>query len=555
MIENIRKYTGLMIVVFVLLFVSFLLLDTSSVQNIGGGGSVLRVDGRSYNDKEYRRIGMNGLALTQELISSGNYDLYQFLLASTMDAREESGAEEKFFVTRILLQSAAEEFGLQPGEEEISARIRSMQSFTGPDGDFDAQKFSTFLDRRIGRLGMAERDVRAVVSDILIFEKLGDVVGSGLAPLRDTVVRNHALQSQRISGAVAHFELAPFEEAVEPTEDDVRAFWENLQDAFVTEQHRRFTYIVAKPDLPADISAEEEELPTFSFEDLALSEEERAAKDAQHQAELAAKRAEERRTKQRELDLKVDDFLYQLEQKPEASFEELAGEKGFEVKTSELFPQSAPPADLAVALRQSSNAGQVVVELFQIEADEDPFSRISRALPVGEGEWIIARLDETELSRVKTFEEAREEARALYIEDQAVAAMTEAAEAAVGKIKEALAAGQTFAEAAEAAGMESVHAFEDITSAHQPDPATEPQALFETARVITPGTVADVLIESDRAFILYVGEREVVRDENIDQTIDTQLAQMKRANESTALVAWMRARTEAADVQQLWKNR
>lgn len=554
MIENIRKYTGLMIVVFVVLFVSFLLLDTSSVQSIGGGNSVIRIDGQTYSEKEFRRIGHNGLDLTQELIRSGNFDLYQFLIAATVDATDDNDSAEKFFVTRILLRKAADEFGLRPADTEISSYIRSLQAFTSPDGDFDAQAFSTFIERRIGRLGMTESDVRQLVSDILVFNKLTKVLGSGLTPLRDAIERNDAFDNQRISGALTHFEIAPFEQAIEPTEDDIRGFWELYQDTFNTEPRRRVTYIYAKPDMPANLSVEEEELPPYSFQDLALSEEQRAERDAQHQAESAAKRAQERRTKQLANDKNIDDFLFEIEERKEVTFESLAEEKGLEVQVTELFTRSAPPAELALPLRQANRGETVAGELFRIITTADPFSKISPALPVGDGAWIVARLDEVEPTRSKTFEEARDEARALFIEEKALEAMLEAAENAAAKIKEAMAEGKSFAEAVEIAGLENVHTFENVVSSHEADLMNEPQGLFEAARGVTPGSIADVVTEGDRVFILFVEKRELVREEGIAQRIDMQVAQTTRANESTALIAWMRARTEAANVEPLYRR-
>ncbi len=554
MIENIRKYTGLMIVVFVVLFISFLLIDTSSVQNIGGGGAMLRVDGKTYTQKEFSRVGQNGYELTQELIRGGNFDLYQFLIASTIDATDDNDSVEKFFITRMLLRAAADEFGLRPAESEISAYIRGLQSFAGPDGGFDAQAFGAFVERRIGRLGMTEADVRSLVSDILIYNKLSDVVGSGMAPLAAAIERIDAFQSQLISGALAHFALAPFEAAVEPSEDDVLAFWENLQDAFMTEPRRRFTYVFAKPDLPEEISSEEEALPELSFQDLALSEEERAERDAKFQAERAAERAELRRKLQLETDAKIDDFLYDLENKQGATFESLAGEMGLDVVTTDWFTQSDPPLDLAQPLRQSGRGESVAGELFRMIPTEDPLSKISHPLAVADGGWVVARLDEVEPSRVKTFEEAREEARALYIEEKAVAAMRDAAANAKEKIQEAIKAGKSFAEAAEEAGLMEVHVFENVTSTQQAVSAEEPQSLFESVRAAAPGSVAEVIIERDRAFIVFVEKRELLREENLAQRVEAQVAQTTRANESTAFIAWLRARTEAANVQQLYRR-
>lgn len=557
MIENIRKYTGLMIVVFVLLFVSFLLLDTSTVQSVGGGGAVIRVDGRSYNEKEFRRIGTNGYELAQQMLRLGDFSVYQFLIAATAEATGNNDEAEKFFATRILLRKAADDYGIHPPAEEISTRIRSMRMFAGPDGDFDARTYGTFIERGIGRLGMTESDVREFVADLIIFDKLGEIVGAGLTPARDTLARNLAFQNQQISGALARIDLTPFELDVDPTDDEVLEFWENLRDAFVTEPRRRFTYVIASPDFPPGTEdPEDDDEPAESLADAFLSDAQRAERAAEREAERAAKaadRADLRRKAQLASDSTVDDFLFRLEQEKGATFEGLAEEMGLEVRTSEFFPLSGPPADLAVTIRQSSRGGTAADELFRMITTADPFSKISPAIPIGETDWIVARLDEIEPSRPKEFAEASAEARALLIEENAVAAMTAAAREAHEKIAAAIAEGTPFAEAAQAAGIEEIHSFDAITGMHQPDPANEPRELFEQARTVTPGTLADVVIEADRAFILHVAKREIIRDENADRSLDMEVANITRANQTTAVAAWLRDRTRSAAVQPLWR--
>ena len=51
MIENLRKYTGLIIVIFVILFISFFFLDSTSVRNMNSGRAMLKIAGRTYDDK------------------------------------------------------------------------------------------------------------------------------------------------------------------------------------------------------------------------------------------------------------------------------------------------------------------------------------------------------------------------------------------------------------------------------------------------------------------------------------------------------------------------
>jgi len=57
MIENIRRYTGLIFVVIVLLLLGFIFMDTQGMNRSAGGASVITVDGRGYTQKEFNKIG------------------------------------------------------------------------------------------------------------------------------------------------------------------------------------------------------------------------------------------------------------------------------------------------------------------------------------------------------------------------------------------------------------------------------------------------------------------------------------------------------------------
>jgi hypothetical protein len=549
MIENIRKYTGLMIVVFVILFISFFFLDSSSMRGLGSAG-VIKIDGRVYSEKEFRRLGSSSLDLTQGLARSGDFGLYSFLMTMTGDAVDENDAVKKFFVSRMIVRKAADEFGIHPASAEINTYLRSMRAFAGQDGEFSEESYRTYIDKGMGRLGMTENDLRELVTDVMTSKKLNDIIGSGLSANRDFIAKNLAFQNQQITGELARLELAAYEEGIEPTEEEIKAYWENIQDAFMTEPLRKYSYIIATPKALGE-PAEEEEVPE-TLEEAAMTEEQKAEankKKEEERAKKAAKLADERRANQLVLDQLVDDFLYDLEQQKGSGFEELAKENGWEVKTTELFAQSNAPEDLALALRSSSSGGKAVDELFRMEKTSDPFSQISEGIAVGENQWIVARLDGEEKSRPKTYAEARNDARAQLIEEKAVAALKAAADAAATKIKESIAAGKSFADAAKEAGIEETHAFKEVTSAYRPDGANEPPNLFEATRTVEPGALAEIITESDRAFIIHVAKREVVKAENPEQALSVEVTSQSNNNETIAFIAWMRERTAAAKVE------
>jgi hypothetical protein len=556
MIENLRKYTGLMIVVFVILFISFFFLDSRSVHNLSSGKAILKIADRTYDNVEFETLGTSSRKLLFGLAGSGDFSLYQFAMSLSPGAppTSENDGNEKFFIGRMILRQAKEEFGVHPGEEEISAYLRTLKVFAGPDQKFNPETYRTFIDKGMGRLGLREKELRDLAADYLASQKITAIISQGLGVDRDVAIKSLALNNQQITGETAKLTLAPYEEKIQPTEEEIKKYWETVSDSFTTESRRKFTYIVVTPKMPEEPKVED---APESLADAAASEEVKKAATAKKDAEKAkraAEFAELRRTTQLKVDSAVDDFLYKLEQEKGTGFESLAKENEWEVKTSDLFTRAAPPKDLDLSLRSSSLGGKVADQLFLVQETSDPFSKFSKAFAVGENQWVVARIDGEEKSRTKTYEEAHAEARAQYISVKGAEAMKIAANEAVTKIKTLLTAGKTFAEAAKEAGIPETKAFTAVTSTYRPDAASEPSNLFEATRNTDPGTIAEVITQPDRTFILHVAKREVVKELNAAARIDSEVTTSTSQNEMIAFSAWMTVRTEEAKVQQLYKR-
>lgn len=559
MIEHIQKYKAIITLSIVAVAAGFVLGGSSLMRRASGGGRpVLKIAGRTYDDVEFQRLGTSSFELVSGLARSGDFGLYQFLMTLSTGATSQRDAPEKFFIGRMILRQAKEEFGIYPGEDEISDYLRSLRAFADKDGKFSEESYRHYIDKGIGRLGLTEGDLRDLASDVLASKTLNAIVGAGLAVNRDIVAQNAALENQQIEGDLGRLALDPFEAKIEPTDEQIKAYWEERQDAFMTEELRKFTYFIAAPVMPPDTEADKADAPETLAEATASDAEKKAAakKKEEAKAKKTAELAEARRQKQIEVDKLVDDFSYDLEQQNEkgANFEELAKANQWELKTTELFPHSKAPADLDIKVRSSSRGGKVVDELFRIEPTSDPLSKFSQPIACGENQWAVARLDGVEKARPKTFEEAKTEARAQYIHDKGTEAMKTAANEAVAKIKEALAAGKSFADAAKDAGITEVKAFTKVNSTYRPDTASEPKNLFEAARNIDPGALAEPIIEADRAFILHVAKREVVKDPAAASRLDSEVSAGARNNETIAFAGWITSRTEAAKVEQLYRK-
>jgi peptidyl-prolyl cis-trans isomerase D len=551
MIENIRKYKGLIFLGLALVVFGLVLGIKDDLLRGGvGGQQVLKIDGRTYNDKELSKLGNGGLDLISAMFSRGDYGMFQFQMALAAGATTRDDAVEKFFVSRMVLRDAMESLGVHPGDEEVAAYIKSMRTFAGPDSKFSEETYRTFVEKGIGRMGLTESDLLELVSDYLGYQKVTAIIGSGLVENRDAVAAANALENQQIAGELARLSIDPYVEKIQPTDEEIKTYWETIQDSFMTEELRKFTYVIVTPQMPADSEADKKD---ETIADAAMTDEQKKAKE-EEKAKKAAELAETRRKEQLKTDEAVDIFSVNLEEQKGAGFEELAKANGWEVKTSELFPRSKPPGDLDVNLRSSSRGGKAADELFNIQQTSDPVSKISQPIAIGENQWLVARFDGEEKSRPKTFEEAKDEARDQYIQEKAAEAMKKAAEEALAKIKTAIEGGKTFADAAKEAGITETKSVEKVNSSYRPDPATEPTNLLEAGRHVDPGSFADLITEKDRTFIFHVTKREVVKEENADATLDSQVKATANTNQLSAFTDWLAGRIEAANVVQLYKQ-
>jgi hypothetical protein len=524
-------------------------MDTSAMRSGSGGGApYIKVAGRTYTDKEFNQLGASAYQVTQSLAQSGDFQLFSFLFGLSGEAEFNSRESmENFFASRMLLRAAKEEFGIYPGEEEVDSFIRKLRAFTGPNGEFSQEQYRNFIERGIGRLGLTEGDIRELASDVIAQTKLSEILGSGLTTDRDSVAKNSALEGQRIALEVARIDLDPIEAKLDPSEEEIKTYWETTKDAFKTPEKRRFTYLIAKPNIPADPA----EIPAPAAD----ATEEAKAEYEKAKATREATIAEARRKAQLETGALADDFLYELESQKDLSFEKLAEKNKWEIKKTELFALADAPEDLKAALRAYSTPGTAADQLFRIAVTSDPLSKISPAIAIGEDEWLIARLDATEEVRVQTYEEARADARARHIAEEATKALKTATEEAAEKIKTSLAGGKSFADAAKEAGItnETV-SLTEVTAGYQGDTNKVPSTLFNNAKYTEPGALTEPVFESDRAFIIHVSKREIVKQDDAATALEGEFKRAEDGVRISAFNSWLAAKTEAAGVETLYNK-
>ena len=543
MIEHLRKYTGLIIFVIALLFVGLAFFGDNVTRSMRSSTdpSVISVDGRTYSLSEYHKTGETARSLGMMM------GLYEFI--STLGgfgAEKDEQTDQRFFVNRLLVQQARGEFGVNPSDEEVAGVIKSLPIFQGPNGAYDQAKYNDIATKGLGRFGMTEKDLIELVRDSIATKKLAAVVGGGLAADREVALESVASRDQQVAIQLARTALSTFQDAVKPTDEELKAAWETTKDKYMTERKIKISYFIAKPTYP-EPAKEEPKLPdTVTEEGKKAAEKEAADKKATEAAALA----EQKRKVDNDLADSVDAFVLELQNTEGKDFEQVVKKYNWELVTTEMFTRAALPQELAVNQRSSSNPKPVGDTLFELTKSKDPLSHFSAAIPIPGGASLVARLDDEEESRKKTFEEAKEEVRTDYVSQKAGEALKKDADDKAAKIREGLAAKKGFADIAKELGMEA-KALGPFKATDKLDGEADTSLLFQTAATIDPGALADPVLRPDGALFVFVEKRELVKDPARAERVNQALTGLAGQQERFAFSAWLNEKLETTKVEKL----
>jgi hypothetical protein len=542
MIEHLRKYTGLIIIVVALLFVGLAFFGDNA--NLGQGNAndppVLTVDGTSYSYSDLQKDGKSARRLAMSLYLT---DLLGATDAFSMG--DDPQADQRFFVNRLILKQARDEFGVHPSDEDVAESRKTLFTLQGKDGTFDQERYNNVV-KNLGSLGMTEQDLLELLRDNLATRKLGAIIGGGLAVDRKIAEEQTATGEQQVSIQAARVALSKFQESLKPTDEELKAAWETTKDKYQTERRVKVSYTIAKPKYPEPEKVLPKLPDTVTEEAKKAAEKEAADKKAAEEAKLA----EAKRGIDNELADTVDVFLQDLEASEGKDFEKLATGNQWEFATTEMFPRTTVPPALAINLRSASNPRPVADLIFNLSIGTEVMTRFTDALPIADGAFLVARLDEEEVSREKTFEEAKDEVRADFIAKAASEALKKDADEKAAKIREGLAAGKPFADLAKELGLEP-KAHGPFKSTDKLDGEADTSILFETASLVDPGSLADPVLRPDGALFVFVEKRELVKDPARADRVENSLRGLAQSQQRIAFSAWMNDKLEATKLEQI----
>jgi len=401
---------------------------------------------------------------------------------------------------------------------------------------------------------MTEKDLRELIRESLCLNKLVSIVGGGLNPSRTATEALLEAQNQTVTLAKIVLNRDDFVEKEDPTDEEIKAYWESHQDAFKTDEQRKISYVLLTLPKEAEDKKVKEEVKAP-----AKTDEEKATELAKLEAKAKAKTEKEEKLRlatkalTKEIRDTYQDILDSESVKKPLDFNDILTARKHQLVTTELFTRATLPKELAgLTLRGSSNRNRPLGEdIFNITMAKTDYDRVSNPLPVGENGWIIFILDEVIEPVLLDYETARVKARAKLIGENATKKVKQAAIDQRTAILELMKAGKDFDAAAKEKGLTPVQVG-PFSNAGTP-PKGEPSArqLHTLAGGINPGELSETIDENDRSLFFYLVKRELEDTEENKLNIDRAMDAAKVDLMLRTYLSWINTQYENADVKGL----
>ena len=339
-------------------------------------------------------------------------------------------------IDRSLIDQEVARLGLDISDDQIRNVITANPSFKGSGGRFDRTLFGAVLAAN----NLTEDQYVALLRRDIPRNDLLHAVTAGAAAAQPVVDLLYRYRNEKRTADIVALPTAGVADVGQPSEDELKAFYDKHPDLFRAPEYRGFTLVSLDP---ADI-AKDIEIPEAKLKE----------EYDQRQDEL---QIPERRD--------VEQILASSEEKAKEAEAALATGKDWREVATTIAGQDADTIDLGLMRRAEmpSALGEVAFEL-PLNKPSDPVKT-----PLG---WHILRVVKIEAPVTQTFDEAKPKLEAELARQEAVDRIYKVA----NKVDDALAGGATLGDAAEKFGLKTTGVEAVDVGGHDPQdkPVTLP---------------------------------------------------------------------------------
>ncbi|MEZ5276435.1 MAG: peptidyl-prolyl cis-trans isomerase [Opitutaceae bacterium] len=428
-----------------------------------------------------------------------------------------------------------------PTEAQLADYIQNLPAFAGSNGEYDPTRYANFLDGIKRNPQMSESIIAYVLRDDFRANLVNELVG-GPGYVLEAEIKSQQERLQSVwSIAEATLALSDFQPVIEPTDEELETFFQENTFRYEIPERAEVDYLTfASSRLIDSIELKDADVVSY-FEanktrfqpppppaDPATGE----AAEAPAEVQLADVRdqveSEMKLNAARNSAVRIaSDFAYALfENGIKPGSEQL----NRMIRDADLPLQSAPPFARSETPAGLSWTPQIASEAFKLTPDH----WFSDPLTTGNDVILIFYRDRL-APYTPEFESVRAAVTADYLAERKRELFVEKGQELTAGLRAALASGQSFAEAAEAAGLET-REWDGFTLRNPPEGID--YNLLSRLDPIPTGGVSDMVVARDKGSILHVISKSLPADGAVEEDTEQMREQIAglNANVSRSLV-------------------
>jgi len=406
MFTTIRKHQRwLMLLIAALTIIAFAFLYNTTEMDRVGSNMVAKIYGRNVMQVDIEKAVRN----YQLALALGQFELVRDLAGQ---AQSEDEAASNFIWNLMVLQHEAKALNIEPGDDAVIARIKSLPVFQ-KDGQFDPVKYSDFVQLQLAPRGFTERQLEDVVRDSLRLQEVKALVESPAIVLPGDVEPALARMAPA-DVVVLEFDPVALAKDVTVSDEELRRVYDERKQSLQSPETRSVRYVA------------------FMLSD----------KDAD-------KKGKERIAALQKIASETNDFAQALADSGR-KMEAFGESKKEDVHVTPFFDsKGTPDGKLLDDDAEVISAAKGVA--FRMQSGDGSYEIVE----LGEKGYAVVEVASVKVPRQLEFDEARADLRAELITQKRDRAVADKAAAAIPEIRAKLAAGAKIADAAKDAGLKT----------------------------------------------------------------------------------------------------
>jgi len=149
-------------------------------------------------------------------------------------------------INGVLLRQGAAEMGLMVSDEELQNAVREMETFRS-NGVFDISRYEAILSSSRMTPATFEESMRRD----LLTAKVTDYLGRFAKVPPTELDERFVFDNEKVKLAYVAFSAGDFREQVQPTDEEIAAYYEEHKDSYQTEPRIKLKYLTFQPDAAA----------------------------------------------------------------------------------------------------------------------------------------------------------------------------------------------------------------------------------------------------------------------------------------------------------------